>query len=720
MVYALLYIGLFAAMFWAQPAAKVDFARDIQPLLRENCVECHGPAQQMRGLRLDRRRDALPNRVGANGARIVPGDAAMSTLYRRVSGSQAGPQMPPSGPLKPEQIALIKSWIEQGAEWPDALSGDRGATLADAAVVRYRDALRSGKRATIDPKSVNAKGPNGWTPLMYAVLYGSADSVRSLLKKSANPNATNDDGGTALMYAIEDAEKVKLLLANRADPNLRSGEGRTALLIAAGQTISYPAVKLLLEHGADVNVKLPNGTGVFSIAGASRDVRVLQLLVDRGVEKGPLPFAASLPGCADCFDFLLKHAEPGDLPGALQAAIRFGDLPRVQLLLDRGTQAGGNLLQSVALAPAAIPSATIKTLISRGARVDAQTPAGWTMRDLAKRQANMTLVEALADSGLRDDGLPPAALRPQPAQTARAAIERVLPSLQRADVAFFERAGCVSCHNNSLTAMNVAAARAKGIDVNEHIAKDQLRKIASFLEANAENALENVALPGTIDTVSYILLGMASENYPSNTMTDVWARYVKNNQAPDGRWKCATLRPPLESSDFEVTAASIRAVRAYGPPSQRAEYERAARRGVRWLEHASPATTEDHAFKILGLVWGGGSKDAIRATAQGLLALQRSDGGWGQVEGLPSDAYATGQALVALNQARAVAVNDPAYGKGIQFLMNSQLEDGSWYVRTRAIAIQPYFDSDFPHRTDQFISAAASNWASMALLTAVR
>jgi hypothetical protein len=48
----------------AQTPAKVDFEREIQPLFREHCVECHGPSQQMRGLRLDRRRDALPNRVG--------------------------------------------------------------------------------------------------------------------------------------------------------------------------------------------------------------------------------------------------------------------------------------------------------------------------------------------------------------------------------------------------------------------------------------------------------------------------------------------------------------------------------------------------------------------------------------------------------------------------------------------------------------------------------
>src|SRR6267378_4403864 len=81
------------SMSGGQAPAKVDFGRDIQPLLREHCVECHGPSQQMRGLRLDRRRDALPNRVGANGARIVPGDSARSALFQRLSGTQSGAQM---------------------------------------------------------------------------------------------------------------------------------------------------------------------------------------------------------------------------------------------------------------------------------------------------------------------------------------------------------------------------------------------------------------------------------------------------------------------------------------------------------------------------------------------------------------------------------------------------------------------------------------------------
>jgi hypothetical protein len=96
--------------------------------------------------------------------------------------------------------------------------------------------LRNGNRQEFNralgenPKSVNGKGPGGWTPIMLAALYGDVEDVRHLLALGADPNAQNDGGGTALMYAVEDAEKTRLLLDHGADANARSGEGRTALL----------------------------------------------------------------------------------------------------------------------------------------------------------------------------------------------------------------------------------------------------------------------------------------------------------------------------------------------------------------------------------------------------------------------------------------------------------------------------------------------------------
>jgi hypothetical protein len=266
--------------------------------------------------------------------------------------------------------------------------------------------------------------------------------------------------------------------------------------------------------------------------------------------------------------------------------------------------------------------------------------------------------------------------------------------------------------------MTVAASRAKGLRVNEAVAKEQLRRIVAFLQENAERALEGMGVPGLQDTASYTLLGLAAENYPSDEITDAWARYVKNAQSVDGVWRVVALRPPLESSDFEVTAASIRVLRTYGPKAQRAEYDQAVARGVAWLAKAQPLSTEDYAFRVLGLVWGGGNRASIAKAAEELAVLQRQDGGWGQVPGLASDAYATGQALTALRESGAAV--GAAYQKGVRFLIGSQLADGSWHVQSRAIAIQPYFETDFSHGKDQFISAAATNWASMALLGAVQ
>jgi hypothetical protein len=266
--------------------------------------------------------------------------------------------------------------------------------------------------------------------------------------------------------------------------------------------------------------------------------------------------------------------------------------------------------------------------------------------------------------------------------------------------------------------MTVAEARSRGFRVDEEIASNQLKRIAAFLQDNSERALENEGIPGGIDTVSYVLLGMAAEKYPSDAITDVWARYAKSSQSPDGRFKCRTVRPPLETSDFQVTAASVRSLLAYAPKSHQREYVSAAQRAVRWLEGAEPASTEDYVFQILGLKWGQGSRARIQKTASQLLALQRLDGGWGQIPTLASDAYATGQALVALRQSGIIAAGDAQYQQGVRYLVQSQLEDGSWLVRTRSPSFQPYFDSDFPHGYDQFISAAASNWAVMALLPA--
>ncbi|MGZ8900421.1 MAG: DUF1549 domain-containing protein, partial [Limisphaerales bacterium] len=98
---------------------KVDFAKDIEPILSANCFKCHGPDNQESGLRLDRKQTALKG--GERGTPILAGRPSESLLFRAINGGgEDVPKMPKDGdPLENEQIDLIRAWIEQGAERPD-------------------------------------------------------------------------------------------------------------------------------------------------------------------------------------------------------------------------------------------------------------------------------------------------------------------------------------------------------------------------------------------------------------------------------------------------------------------------------------------------------------------------------------------------------------------------------------------------------------------------
>jgi hypothetical protein len=137
-------------------------------------------------------------------------------------------------------------------------------------------------------------------------------------------------------------------------------------------------------------------------------------------------------------------------------------------------------------------------------------------------------------------------------------------------------------------------------------------------------------------------------------------------------------------------------------------------RALSFLRKAKAGDTQDEAFKLLGLVWAGASAAEVSSQAKRVLTLQRKDGGWGQQPAMKSDAYATGQALYALQSSGAKATS-AAYRKAAQYLLRTQLEDGTWYIHSRAVGFQPYRDSGFPHGPDQFISAAATSWAVIGL-----
>jgi ankyrin repeat protein len=727
-----------------QVPSKVDFARDVLPLIRQNCVGCHGPGHQEAGLRLDRRSSAMKS----FSRRIVPGSSANSFVYHRVAGNEYGMQMPPTGPLRPEQIAIIRTWIDQGADWPDSLANEVDLPPANPKATALVESLRNDglsafmKTVTTEPALLNARGPEGSTPFMYAVTYASAATVAQLLKMGADPNKRNDANGTALMWAARDLDKTRLLLDHGADVNARSDGLRTPLMIAAGQVGGAPIVKLLLDKGAKPN---PNT----NVAGESSpllealtvgDASITALLIERGADAQAtadlgLTLAVQTK-CAKCLDMLAaKITDKAAYTLALQNTAVFGDLRAVRLMLDHGADVKAfDPLGRTALMYAAIsdsqPVDVVKLLIERGADVNAidqhkkSGDAGWTVLDIAKKNGETAIVQTLVKAGAKASAESPVALKPRRENTIRDAIKDSLPLLQRTDANFANNSGCISCHNNSLPAMTVGLARKRGFQPDEKTASAQARINVSILQKNRDKLHEGY-LFATGDNFSdgilaYLLLGLHEENYAPDLNTDVAAWFILSRQNPNGEWPSANAdtRQPLCSTYIGRTAIAMRSLQLYAPKSNRAPYDKAVQLAASWLAKAESFNNDDRSWRLSGLAWAGTDKVATQKARQELLATQRPDGGWADLASMQSTAYATGKSLVAL-QLSGLAVSDPAYQRGIKYLLSTQQEDGSWYVKTRALGFQPYFDAGFPHGYDQWMSAAGTSWSAMALTLAL-
>ncbi len=107
---------------------KIDFAKDVRPILAKHCVSCHGEKKQESGLRLDRRESLL--RGGDVGKAIEIGKSANSRLIQLVAGLDSKTVMPPDGvTLKPDEISVLRAWIDQGCVWPDDDSSQTDKSL---------------------------------------------------------------------------------------------------------------------------------------------------------------------------------------------------------------------------------------------------------------------------------------------------------------------------------------------------------------------------------------------------------------------------------------------------------------------------------------------------------------------------------------------------------------------------------------------------------------
>ena len=647
-----------------------------------------------------------------------------------------------------EPMSALISWSKNCRPTLAALvlaaSAARGAdTAADAACRGDREGLRSLLAAGAD---LDGRDAGGNTALHWAALHGDAALVAELLERGAAADAPNASGAAPLLYAVGNLDSVRALVARSANVNRVSKFHTSPLMAAARYPESHAVVRFLLEHGADAKIENPFKADALASAAYAGDLAAYQLLLEAGAKPNDVIEPAKMGHRAIVEAALAAGIDPnvnGGFAGhALNHALYGQSLDIAKLLIERGADLRLRSPEGEHHTPPMLWAAynesgdvsVARLMIAKGADPNMPSARGDTALDWARARGNRALEKVLLEAGARespvgrkrkeipDRELP--ADREALDSLIRRSIATAIERLQKSSDAFL-RSGvvkaqaCVSCHQQTLPAMAYAWARRRGVAVDESSIARQVQEQVRFWKGRnkIEKTYEMIRpQPDAPVLLGYGLLGLSALGYPADALTDAMVWYLAATQRPDGSWPAADYRPPMEDGPIQGAAFALRALQLYPLAARRDEMRGRIEHARDYLARSSPVSFNQQVFRLLGLAWAGESGEALRPYAARILEKQGSDGGWAQLDGLQSDAWATGQALVALQEAGSLTVSDPAFERAIRFLLRTQFDDGSWYVRSRAWPFQPHFESEFPHGKDQWISAGGTAWAVMALL----
>jgi hypothetical protein len=311
---------------------------------------------------------------------------------------------------------------------------------------------------------------------------------------------------------------------------------------------------------------------------------------------------------------------------------------------------------------------------------------------------------------------------PAPPQ-ARAAVEKGLAFLEADAAKWRKERQCASCHQGTMTVWALAEAKRLGYPVAAATLADNVKwtqeRLARIDEPRDPRPGWNMV---NTPAVYLALMARAAPGQEAVSADEVRriAGHLARHQEADGSWAWSRAPaqnrpPPVFESDEVVTRMAYLAL---GPVAAAEAREQSAARESRnraaaWLSKAEPNdTTQAAALRLLMHAWEGSPAKAVETEVDRFLARQQKDGGWAQVPGAPSDAYATGQSLYMLSLA-GVKSDRPAVQRAAAFLAATQREDGSWPMTSRAHPGAKPMTNPIP------ITYFGSAWATLGLLRSV-
>ena len=208
----------------------------------------------------------------------------------------------------------------------------------------------------------------------------------------------------------------------------------------------------------------------------------------------------------------------------------------------------------------------------------------------------------------------------------------------------------------------MAWARDRGLAVNNEVIdrmvqrQEELTSTSSFV--NRCYQLDR-PVPVPPRFFGYTLWGLSALGYPASDSIEASIWYLAATQQADGRWSTSEGRPPMGNSDFIATLLAMQSLQMYPIHGREEEFRRRVEHAAKWFANSTPLTHQDRVCQLLGLGWAGYEAEALPHLVETLVQDQNDDGGWSQLPHLNSDAWATGQTLVALHVAGGMQNREP-------------------------------------------------------------